>query len=107
MSMKQCTLDVLKSQDSHCHSTIARGEKHNRGSYSHLCTARELDGQLRGPENMQGLGPLGQGIARGYTPDEGALPGLAHAKVAGIQHSKTHLHQQAAPWSVSTLETLL
>lgn len=40
---------------------------------------------------MLWLGPGWQGVAWGYPPDEGALAGLAHAKVACIQHSKPHL----------------
>lgn len=58
-----------------------------------LNIARQVDGELGGSEDVLGLGPGWQGVAWGYPPDEGALAGLAHAKVACVQHSKPHLHK--------------
>ena len=68
------------------------------GHAPHLSAAGQLDGQLGRTEHMQRLWPLGQHIAGGHPPDEGALPGLAHAKIARIQHAKAHLHTQPTSW---------
>ena len=54
--------------------------------------ARQVDGELRGAEDVQQLRPVRQQIARSSCPDEGALARLAHPKVARIQHAKANLH---------------
>ena len=48
---------------------------------------------------MQEGGPVRHVAAGSHAPDEGALAGLAHAKVAGIQHPEAHLQdrQGSAP----------
>ena len=65
-------------------------------SHDHLHIAWQVDGELRGAEDVLGLGPLGQNVAGSHSPDEGALAGLTHPKVASIQHAKAHLQTTTA-----------
>ena len=58
-----------------------------------LHATRQVDGKLRRVEDVDGAGPLGQLLARCRRPDDGALAGLGHAVVAGVQHAKAHLVQ--------------
>ena len=60
----------------------------------YLSSAGQLDGELRGAEDMQRPRPLGQRAAWRDAPDEGALARLAHAKVAGVQHAEAHLQHK-------------
>ena len=61
------------------------------GRVEYLNIARQADGELGRAEDVQGGGPLREGVPRCHAPDEGALAGLAHAEVASVQHSKAHL----------------
>ncbi len=82
-----CTLDVQKQ--------APQSRKHI-ASHDHLHIAWQVDGELRGPEDVLGLGPLRQNVAGSHSPDKGALARLTHAKVASIQHAKAHLQTTTA-----------
>ena len=82
-----CMLDVQKQ---------APQSREDNVSHDHLHIAWQVDGELRGAEDVLGLGPLGQNVAGSYSPDEGALARLTHAKVASIEHTKTHLQTSTA-----------
>ena len=84
-----CMLDLQKQ---------ASQSREDNASHDHLHIAWQVDGELRGAEDVLGLGPLWQNVAGSYSPDEGALARLTHAKVAGVQHTKAHL-QTATPCS--------
>lgn len=62
-----------------------------RQQQANLHVARQVDGELGGSEDMLGLGPGRQRVVWSHPPDEGTLAGLAHPKVARIQHPKPHL----------------
>ena len=68
-------------------------------SMSHLHIAGQVDGELGGVEDVQGGWPVGQGVPGSNPPDEGALAGLAHSKVASVQYTKAHLHT----WSMEVV----
>ena len=76
-------------------SQAPQSRKDNASHY-HLHIAWQIDGELRGAEDMLGLGPLRQNVAGSHSPDEGALARLTHAKVASIQHTKAHLQTTTA-----------
>jgi hypothetical protein len=73
--------------------------------YAH--PARQVDGELRAGEDVHGLRPVGHRLVRRRSNDEGALPGLRDAEVAGIEHAKAHLHSiqrwLRISWHYSTL----
>jgi hypothetical protein len=70
--------------------------REDNASHDHLHIAWQVDGELRGPEDMLGLGPLWQNVIGSHPPDEGALARLTYAKVASIQHTKAHLQTTTA-----------
>ena len=70
---------------------------------THLHIARQVDGELRGSEDVLGLGPVWQDVVGRHPPNEGALAGLAHTKVASIQHTKAHLQTDACLLTVLTM----
>lgn len=82
-----CVLDLQKQAPQSREENVSDG---------HLHIAWQVDGELRGAEDMLGLGPLWQNVAGSHSPDEGALARLTHAKVASIQHTKAHLQTTVA-----------
>ncbi len=82
-----CMLDLQKQ---------APQSREDNVPHDHLHIAWQVDGELRGPEDVLGLGPLWQNVAGSHSPDEGTLARLTHAKIAGIQHTKAHLQTPTA-----------
>ncbi|KAA6419806.1 MAG: hypothetical protein FRX49_10169 [Trebouxia sp. A1-2] len=80
-----CKLDLPKQ---------APQSREDNAAHCHLHIAWQIDGELRGPEDVLGLGPLWQNVAGSHSPDEGAsydhpccVQEAASAKADNLTHS--------------------
>mmetsp|Transcript_37282 Transcript_37282/g.82957 ORF Transcript_37282/g.82957 Transcript_37282/m.82957 type:complete len:274 (-) Transcript_37282:1004-1825(-) len=69
----------------------AQGSAHLVGHRGVLHPSRQVDGELGAVEDVDGLRPVGQRLPGSSGPDDGALAGLGHAVVSGIQHAEADL----------------
>lgn len=60
-------------------------------SGGYLGATWKVDCELGRAEDVQQAGPVRQLVTWCRCPNECSLSGLTHSKVAGIQHSKSHL----------------